>query len=410
VTRSADVVVIGAGVIGVAIAAELRRRHPARRVTVLEKEHAAGEHASGRNSGVLHAGFYYTADSLKARFSRVGNARMRAWCGARGLRLACTGKLVVARDAGELAGLDELSRRAAANGVELHTIDAAEAHRIEPRARTFERALWSPTTATVDPAEVMADLVADAVSRGVEFRYGVVARTIGKEAVETDGGRIPCGYAINAAGSYADRLARTAGFSRHYRILPFKGLYLHSSEPPGAFRTHVYPVPNLANPFLGVHLTVSVDGHAKIGPTAIPCLWREQYDWLHGFRAGEAAAIVADMARLCVGAGFDFRGLALEEARKYHRPTLVARAAALAHGIRAEDYTRWGRPGIRAQLLDVRDRTLVQDFRLEGDERSLHVLNAVSPGFTCALPFADFVCDTGERLRAGGAPVTAGKD
>jgi len=363
VTRSTDVVVIGAGVIGVAIAAELRRRHPARRVTVLEKEHAAGEHASGRNSGVLHAGFYYTADSLKARFSRVGNTRMRAWCGARGLRLACTGKLVVARDAGELAGLDELSRRAAANGVELHTIDAAEAHRIEPRARTFERALWSPTTATVDPAEVMAD-----------------------------------------------RLARTAGFSRHYPILPFKGLYLHSSEPPGAFRTHVYPVPNLANPFLGVHLTVSVDGHAKIGPTAIPCLWREQYDWLHGFRAGEAAAIVADMARLCVGAGFDFRGLALEEARKYHRPTLVARAAALAHGIRAEDYTRWGRPGIRAQLLDVRDRTLVQDFRLEGDERSLHVLNAVSPGFTCALPFADFVCDTGERLRAGGAPVTAGKD
>jgi L-2-hydroxyglutarate oxidase LhgO len=217
---------------------------------------------------------------------------------------------------------------------------------------------------------------------------------------------VAAGYVVNAAGLYADRLAKSAGFGNRYRILPFKGLYLRSSEPPGAFRTNVYPVPNLKNPFLGVHVTVTVDGHAKIGPTAIPCLWREQYDWRHRFRASEMAAIAGDMTRLALHAGFDFRALAIEELRKYHRPWLVARAAALADGIRTADFTHWGRPGIRAQLVNLEDRTLVQDFVLEGDERSLHVLNAVSPGFTCALPFADHVCDEIARRRGGTAATT----
>jgi L-2-hydroxyglutarate oxidase LhgO len=405
-----DVAVIGAGVMGVAIAAELKRRDPGTHVVVLDKEPAAGAHASGRNSGVLHAGFYYTSDSLKARFTRTGNAAMRAWCERHGLRLNRCGKLVVARDAGDLAGLDELLRRARANGVELESITAERAREIEPRARSFERALWSPTTATVDAAEVMTSLVSEAARAGVEFRYGVACHGIAAGRVRTASGDLEAGFVVNSAGLYADRLAKMAGFASGYRILPFKGLYLYSSEPAGAFRTNLYPVPDLGYPFLGVHVTVTVDGHAKIGPTAIPCLWREQYDWSHGFRLGELAAIAADMTRLALGAGFDFRSLALEEMRKYHRPTLVARAAALADGIRVADYTRWGRPGIRAQLVDVRKRTLVQDFVLESDTRSLHVLNAVSPGFTCALPFAAHVCDEVERVRDGRAAAPAPGD
>jgi len=397
--RPVDVVVVGAGVMGVAIAAELKRRDRSTHVVVLDKEPVAGAHASGRNSGVLHAGFYYTADSLKARFTRTGNAAMRAWCENHGLRINRCGKLVVARDARDHAGLDELLRRARVNGVELEPVTADQAREIEPRARTSERALWSPTTATVDATEVMTSLVTGAARDGVEFRYGVACRSLGPGRVRTTHGDFEAGFVINAAGLYADRLAKTAGFAAGYRILPFKGLYLYSSEPAGAFRTNVYPVPDLGYPFLGVHVTVSVDGHAKIGPTAIPCLWREQYDWSHGFRLGELASIAADMTRLALGAGFDFRSLALEEMRKYHRPTLVARAAALADGIRVEDYTKWGRPGIRAQLVDVRKRTLVQDFVLESDEHSLHVLNAVSPGFTCALPFAAHVCDEVERVQ-----------
>lgn len=403
----ADFVVIGAGVLGVQVATGLKRRHPTASVLLLEKEAQPGLHASGRNSGVLHAGFYYTADSLKARFTRQGNRLMKEYCEAKGLRIHRCGKLVLARDERELDGLAELLRRGTANGVRMEELDEAAALRIEPRAKVFRKALYSPDTATVDPTEVMTSMVADARALGVELRAGT--RVLGGKPGElrTSAGAIACGYVVNTAGLYADQIARDFGFSQRYRILPFKGLYLYSNEPAGAFRTNIYPVPNLKNPFLGVHFTLTVDGRAKIGPTAIPCLWREQYGWSENFQFSELAEAVGMSAGLFLNAGFDFRGLALEEMRKYHRPTLVAQAAALAHGIRAADYVRWGKPGIRAQLVDTRQRTLVQDFCVEGDARSFHVLNAVSPGWTCAIPFADHVCDEIDRLRGTITPAGA---
>jgi len=402
-----DFVVVGAGVIGLAVALELKRRDSASSVVVLEKEPAPGLHASGRNSGVLHAGFYYSADSIKARFTRIGNRRMREYVEAKRLRINPCGKLVVARNAAEHAGLDELLRRARRNGVALESVSEREARRIEPRVRTCERALWSPTTATVDPVEVMSRLCADAGEAGVEVRTST--RVLGRAAdgLATSRGPISCGYVVNAAGLYADRLARQHGFSEHHRVLPFKGLYLYSREPVGTLRTNVYPVPKLANPFLGVHFTVTVDGHGKIGPTAIPCLWREQYGWMSNFRPTELLDVAGGGLDLLWRAGFDFRGLALEELRKYHRPHLVGHAAELLEGVRASDYTRWGRPGIRAQLFDRRTRTLAQDFVVEGDDRSFHVLNAVSPAFTCAFPFGEFVCDEIDR-RIGRSSAPAG--
>lgn len=381
-----DFLVVGAGVVGITIARELRRRHPDCGVTVIDKEAGPGEHASGRNSGVLHAGFYYTADSLKARFCREGNAELTAFCVERGLPINRCGKLVVARTEEDLASLDELARRAAANGVDVSTIGADRAREIEPRVRTVDRALWSPTTSTVNPARVLGALADDARGAGVRFAYSTSYR-VGMEA----------GYVVNAAGLYADRIAHGRGFGEGLTILPFKGLYLYSDEPEGAVRTNVYPVPDLRNPFLGVHFTVTVDGHAKIGPTAIPCLWREQYGG-RGARLDEMVAITGLEIGLMLRAGFDFRRLALEEMRKY-RPGAMARLAAeLMEGVRPEDYRRWGRPGIRAQLIDRRTRKLLSDFVLQGDSRSLHVLNAVSPAFTCSLPFARHVCDELGRL------------
>lgn len=165
-----DFLIIGGGIIGLTTALELRLRHPTATITVLEKETGFGEHASGRNSGVLHAGFYYAADSLKARFSREGNERLTRYCLERGLRINRWGKLVVARSEAELTVLDELLRRIRANRVELEAISAGEANEVEPRARTHERALFSPTTATVDPLEVVRALAADAGAAGVELR------------------------------------------------------------------------------------------------------------------------------------------------------------------------------------------------------------------------------------------------
>lgn len=403
---SCDYLVIGAGVMGVTIATELRRRHRDATVVLLEKEDAPGRHASGRNSGVLHAGFYYSANTLKARFTRIGNRLMRAYCADRALRLNACGKLVVARNEADLAGLDELLRRGECNGVTLVPLDEAGARAIEPRARTFRRAIFSPATATVDPGEVMRSLVADAGHAGVRLLCGVRYRARRGRTIVTSAGEISAGFVVNTAGLYADRLARDFGFSRDHRILPFKGLYLYSSQPPGTFRTNIYPVPDLRNPFLGVHVTVTVDGRSKLGPTAVPCLWREQYGAWENFRFGELVETLGLELRLLLGAGFDFRGLAREEIRKYVRSHLVAQAATLADGIQASDYTHWGSPGIRAQLVDVRTWTLEQDFRIEGDESSLHVLNAVSPGWTCALPFSAFVCDQIEvaHRRVGDTP------
>lgn len=394
---SVDFAILGAGVVGLTTALELRRRHPGCSVRVLEKEPAAGLHASGRNSGVLHAGFYYTAESLKARFCVEGSRRMREYCADRGLRVGKHGKLVVARTEDDHAGLDELLRRGAANGVRLQAISEAEAREIEPRVRTAGRAIWSPDTATVDPAEVMAALAADCTRQGVELRTSEPVLSAGPGWVRTPAGRIEVGHIVNAAGLYADRIARGFGFAADLEIIPFKGLYLYSDEPPSALRTSIYPVPDLRNPFLGVHFTVNVDGHAKVGPTAIPCFWREQYGWRERFRAGELAAVGAAVARLWLADSFGFRRLAAQEMRKYSRRVLVGQAAELATGVQVGQYRRFGRPGIRAQLLDRKRAQLIMDFRVEGDERSTHVLNAVSPAFTCSLAFADHVCDIVDR-------------
>jgi L-2-hydroxyglutarate oxidase LhgO len=201
------------------------------------------------------------------------------------------------------------------------------------------------------------------------------------------------GYLVNAAGLYADRVARDFGFAEQLRIVPFKGLYLESA--PGAYslRTNIYPVPDLATPFLGVHLTVGVDGRVKIGPTAVPALWREQYGVLDNFSLGEFLEIVRLESRMFLGDRASFRTVALREMSKYYRPRLVRLASRLAEGVEARDFRIWGRAGIRAQLVDTREYRLSDDFRLEGDDRSLHVLNAVSPAFTCAIPFSRFVLD-----------------
>lgn len=397
--ETCDHLVIGAGVLGLSIARELKRRRPGDSVLLIDKEDKPGRHGSGRNSGVLHAGFYYTADSLKARLTRAGNLAWTEYCRERALPLRACGKLVVASREEELPVLNELLRRGRANGVPVAEVDEKTAREIEPRARTLGRALHSPSTAVVDPLACVAALADDAAAEGVRLRWNCAY--LGREhgRVRTAGGEIDAGFVINSAGLYADRVARDFGFSEKFRILPFKGLYLYSDELAGAFRAHVYPVPDIRNPFLGVHFTVTVDGRVKIGPTAIPALWRENYGGLAGFSAAELAEIAMRQAGLFFGAGFDFRRLAWEEVQKNSRRVMTGLASRIATGVDPASYRRWGKPGIRAQLIDVSTKKLVMDFLFEGDSRSLHVLNAVSPGFTCAFPFAAHVVDRVDESR-----------
>ena len=395
-----DFLVVGGGIVGLTLALELKRRYGDCSVTLLEKEPACGLHASSRNSGVLHAGFYYTADTLKARLTLQGNRRLTAYCRERGLRLSRCGKLVVTTGPADLPGLEELLRRGRTTGVPLEVLSPEEARRIEPRAKTAERALFSPCTATVDPAEVVASLVGDARAAGIAVLTGTAYRARGRGGAVTSAGTIGAGYLVNTAGLYADRIALEYGFSERYRILPFRGRYLLAEPGAPHMRTHIYPVPNLENPFLGVHITRGVDGGVKIGPTATPALWREHYEGWGNFKLGECLSIAAQQTGLLLRNDFGFRRLALAELREYGRRALVRRAALLADGVQAAGFRRWGRAGIRAQLFDIRARRLEMDFRYEGDERSFHVLNAVSPAFTCALPLAEHLAERiAERLR-----------
>jgi L-2-hydroxyglutarate oxidase LhgO len=395
---TSDFLVIGGGVIGLNIARRLRRAFSGASVRLIEKEIDCGLHASGRNSGVLHAGFYYSPDSLKAKLTWKGNQLLTTYCEEKGIPLNRCGKLVVARDRTEHAGLDELLRRGRTNGITLESISEKEAKEIEPRVKTFQRALFSPATSTVDPALVMQAMKKDALEEGVQLHCGVRYLSLHKQQVATSGGTYDAGYVVNAAGLYADRIARDFGFADRYRILPFKGLYLYSTEPPGAIRTNIYPVPDLKNPFLGVHFTVAASGKAKIGPTAIPGLWREQYEGMTNFRLNEFLEVATRGVGLLASSNFDFKALAAREAAKYSKSKMVSLASDLAEGVKPEHYQSWGKPGIRAQLLDIKKRELEMDFVLEGDKRSMHVLNAVSPAFTCSLPFSEYVCERIEAL------------
>ena len=393
-----DFLVIGGGIIGISIARELKIRHPDCRILLLEKETRCGLHGSGRNSGVLHAGFYYTSDSLKARFTSQGNQRLTEYCQAKKLKINRCGKLVVAKNETEVEGLKELFRRGKKNGVELNEISEAEARDIEPRVKTCGQALFSPTTSTVDPLEVLSSLHKDAQNEGVKIKMGEKYTGRNNKTVQTRTESYEAGYIINSAGLYADTIGKDFGFSKNYSILPFKGLYLYSEEPAGTLRTNVYPVPDLRNPFLGTHFTVTVDGKSKIGPTAIPAFWREHYAGFSGFKLEEFIDILLRQASLFAFSEFDFKQLAWDEIQKYYRPRLVKLASDLLEGVRPQNYKNWGKTGIRAQLLNVKEKKLEMDFVLEGDSKSFHVLNAVSPGFTCALPFAEYVCDEINRL------------
>jgi L-2-hydroxyglutarate oxidase LhgO len=390
-----DILIIGAGIIGMALARELLARNTSLSLILIDKEDDVARHGSGRNSGVLHAGFYYTADSLKARFTNEGNKAMRLFCHENNLLVNECGKVVVATREEELEALFELERRGRRNGVEVSLIDEQELAEIEPNARTVDKALHSPTTASVDPSQVCACLRDLLRQQGAVFYFNEGYRSRkGDNAVETSGGLIiEFGRLINAAGLYADRIARDFGHGMQYRIIPFKGVYLEYLGHTPPVRTNVYPVPNLRNPFLGVHFTLTGNGRVKIGPTAIPALWRENYQGLAGFRLDEFLEIIGQEARLFWDDSFGFRALALEEVKKFRRSFLIGSAARLVRHLDPEQFPRWTRPGIRAQLLDREKMSLVQDFVIDADHRSVHVLNAVSPAFTCAFPFAAWIVE-----------------
>lgn len=392
-----DFLIIGGGIVGLAIARELKQHYPGKSITILEKEPDVAYHGSGRNSGVLHAGFYYTANSLKAKFTREGNEALRNYCKEKNLKINECQKVVVVKDDEELETLQELDRRGKRNGVDVTLIDKKQLKEIDPNVVTYEQALYSPNTATVDPAEVCHALKGDLVKLGVKFFFNEpFAKRVGNgNRIQTATGKqFEAEKIINSAGLYADKVAKQFGFSQDYTIIPFKGIYLKYTKPDKPIRTNIYPVPNLKNPFLGVHYTITVDNTIKIGPTAIPAFWRENYEKMSNFKMKEFIDILWHEMKLFGTNAFNFRSLAFEEMQKYYKKYFVGLATGMTHKIDPKGFTTWSKPGIRAQLLNKNTLELVQDFVVESDNDTVHVLNAVSPAFTCSFPFAREIVKT----------------
>jgi len=377
-----DYLIIGAGVIGLAIARELKFKNPNAKILIIEKESDVGFHSSGRNSGVLHAGFYYTSSSLKAKFTRDGNRELTQYCLDNSLSINRCQKVVVAKDEEELETLHELYNRGIQNGVEVELIEQEKLDREFKNVKTYKKALLSPTTATVDPKEILKHLKEELLNSGVQIEFNTPYRQNHKSMAK---------MLINCAGLYADKIAKEFGFSKDYKILPFKGIYLKYSKSDKIIDTNIYPVPNLKNPFLGVHYTITVDGHIKIGPTAIPAFWRENYRGLENFNISEMADILATEVKLFLKNSFGFRDLAIEEMRKYNKKYFVSLAESMVKELDSSGFNSWSKPGIRAQLLNIKTNELLQDFVVEGDSKSVHILNAVSPAFTSSFPFARWV-------------------
>ena len=388
-----DYIIIGAGIIGLNIAKNLAERFPMASIVVLEKEKEVALHGSGRNSGVLHAGFYYTANSLKAKFTKEGNAALKKFCKERNLEVNPCQKIVVAQDEKELQGLYELKKRGDINGVELHLVNEEELKKLYPNIKTYKEALLCPSTATVNPKKVTQEFAKVIQELGVELVLDCYYEGSSKNVIKTSQGDYEGVQIINCAGLYADKIAKDFSFCKDFVIIPFKGIYLKDKNNISSLKTNIYPVPNLDNPFLGVHYTLTVDNEAKIGPTAIPAFWRENYKGFDNFKLGECLEILYYEAKLFITNAFGFRDLAFSEVKKYSFKYLISLAKNLTQDMKHEGYDSWSTPGIRAQLLNKNTLELVQDFVVEGDKDSIHVLNAVSPAFTSSIPFANWVVE-----------------
>ena len=386
-----DYLIIGTGIIGLTIAMKIKEKNPKASILMIEKESEEACHSSGRNSGVLHAGFYYSADSFKAKFTVAGNNALKAYCKKKHLPINACGKLIVAMDEREIETLYELEKRGKNNGSTVEIVDEARAREIEPNVFTHKKALFSPDTASIDPKQVCTSIRHDVEKLGVQISFNTKYLSRKGQVIVTNKGDFTAGKIINCGGLYADKIAQDFGFGFKYTMIPFKGLYLQYTKNKTDVKINIYPVPNLLNPFLGVHYTIAVDQTIKIGPTAIPAFWRENYKLTSNFKFNEFLNVAFYESRLFFSNAFGFRNLAFEEMKKYYRKYFVGLAQKMVQSIDPAGFTVFSEPGIRAQLLDKTTLNLVQDFVVEGDDKSIHVLNAVSPAYTCAFPFAEFL-------------------
>jgi L-2-hydroxyglutarate oxidase len=391
--RSADIAIVGAGIVGLAVARSLSLRRPGLRIVVLDKETAIARHQTGRSSGVIHSGVYYTPGSLKARLCLQGAAAIRVYCDERAIPYEICGKVIVASDVAELPRLEELHRRGTENGVSaLELIGPERLRELEPHT-VGVRALHVPGTGIVDYGLVARALAEDVVAAGGELLLGYEVENISEH--ENAGVCLSCAFgevtarnAVFCAGVHADRLARLGGGAVDPRIVPFRGDY-YVLRPQARHLANglVYPVPHPSFPFLGIHTTLRMDGSMWLGPNAAPALGRESYG-RYQVRPGDIVETVRTPGFRRLARKHLRMGLG-EMARSTSKHLFVASARKLLPELQVGDVLP-GNAGIRAQAIHA-DGGLVDDFVLERRPRIVHVRNAPSPGATSSLMIGETI-------------------
>lgn len=393
--QTADFIIIGAGIMGLAIARQLKINTPEARIIILEKEAQIGLHASGRNSGVLHSGIYYPENSLKAKVCTEGAKAMATYCDEHNLPITRIGKVIVPTHPQDDSQLDLLYSRAINNKANVHILDEHQLKELEPAVKTATgRALFAPETAVIDSKAILQHLSQQLQKQGVEIKLNSQLQQVDAQqrTIQVNDTTITFNHLFNAAGLYADVVAKKFGIADEYTMLPFKGIY-YRLDPKSNIQINrlIYPVPDLNVPFLGVHLTKGVTGDVMVGPTAIPALSRENYHGLSGIKLEETINIGWNLLRQYLNNKQGFRNFAHQEAGRFYKTKFTEAAAKLVPTLKPEHLLPSTKIGIRAQLLDLNKRELVMDFLVKKTDHSTHILNAVSPAFTSAFSFANLV-------------------
>jgi L-2-hydroxyglutarate oxidase LhgO len=402
VNRESDFIIIGAGIVGISFGLAILERNPNKKVLIIDKELKPGIHASGRNSGVLHAGFYYSPDSLKAKFCRLGNMELKNFCKENEIPILETGKVVVCQTKSDVTRLEELYRRGIANGVDIEILDSSNLDKIEPAAKTIDKFIWSPTTAVGNPKVVITKLAEKFVKNGGQFQFNSSVKLVSTKdevLVETIEGTYSATSIVNSAGAYAADLAKQVNVGNQYVCLPFLGAYKKSKLVDSNPKRLVYPVPNPVNPFLGVHTTNTLNGEIKIGPTAFPVIGKEQYKLGNGFSRSELSEFYKATKALFKSDSVDLIGLAKEEFIKLFTKPLLNRTTKLSSSL--DTNKQWSKypAGIRAQIINLETNAIEMDYIVKADRNVVHILNAVSPGWTSAIPFSRWVVENQPLLQ-----------
>ncbi len=386
VTQSADLVIVGGGIVGLGTAMALTEAYPRLRVTLLDKEPQLGQPQTGHNSGVIHSGIYYKPGSLKARLCVDGARRMKQFCDVHGIKWEGCGKVIVATDAAELPRLQTIFERGQANGLAgLKVLSADEVRAYEPNCRAV-RAIHVPETGIVDYSQVVAKMADLIQQRGARVLTGAgvsaIRRQGGGLVLETAQGAVEARHLVNCAGLHSDRVAMLMGVTPEVRIIPFRGeYYMLRPERRSIVRGLIYPVPDPEFPFLGVHFTRTIQGDVEAGPNAVLAFAREGYT-LGTVRPGEFLGTLGyagfwHMARKYWRVG------AFEMYRSASKAAFVRSLQKLVPDITAGDLERGG-AGVRAQAVAA-DGSLVDDFKISVTAGAVHVVNAPSPGATASL-------------------------